>query len=206
MLKEERPARRRAGFSRGHAGSWHGAAGGFSLIELMVAVTVAAVLLAIAIPAFSSMMARNQLAAASNDLRGALMSARQAAVMQGRPVSLCAGTPETGCSGDWSRGEWLVFHDADHDGDLGADEKLVRHGQAVGGGGAVVIDGNGPLRTALVYVPLGHAERVSGAFGAGRLRVCVPRDISPNANELVISISGRVRRQSLDFDGECPAL
>ena len=206
MLMDERPARHRAGVFDSSAEPSPRAVGGFSLIELMVAVSVAAVLLAAAIPAFSSMMARNQLAVASNELRGALLAARQAAVMQGRPVSLCAGTPEAGCTGDWSTGQWLVFHDADHDGDLDADERLVRHGRAPGGGESVVVDGNGPFRTTLVYVPLGHAERISGAFGAGRLRICVPREISPNANELVLSASGRVRRQSLDLEGECPAL
>ncbi len=181
-------------------------AGGFSLIELMVTVSVAAVLMAIAIPAFSSIMAQNQLATATNAARGALMSARQSAVMQGRPVSLCAGTPTEGCSGDWSAGEWLVFRDDDHSGDLDDDERVVRHGRVPAADGAVSLDGNGPFRSALVYVPMGHAERVSGAFGAGRLRVCVAADLSPNARELVISASGRVRLQAVDLDGACPSL
>lgn len=180
--------------------------GGFSLIELMVTISVAAVLMAIAIPAFSSMMAQNQLATATNAARGALMSARQSAVMQGRPVSLCAGTPTEGCSGDWSAGEWLVFRDADHSGDLDDGERVVRHGRVPAAGDAVSLDGNGPFRTAVVYVPMGHAERVSGAFGAGRLRVCVAADLSPNARELVMSASGRVRLQAVDFDGACPSL
>lgn len=179
---------------------------GFSLIELMVAIAVAAVLLAIAIPAFSNLMAQNELAAASNAVRGALLAARQTAVMRGHPVSLCAGNPEAGCTGDWSAGQWLVFRDSNHDGQLGADETLLHQGRVPGAGGTVSIDGNGPLRTALVYMPLGHAERVSGAFGAGRLRLCVARDISPNARELVISASGRVRLQHVELNGACPAL
>ncbi|RRQ23562.1 prepilin-type N-terminal cleavage/methylation domain-containing protein [Guyparkeria sp. SCN-R1] len=201
----ELTARQRAAHASGTAASPR-QAGGFSLIELMVTVSVAAVLLAIAIPAFSSMMAQNQLAAATNAARGALMAARQSAVLQGRPVSICAGTPDAGCTGDWSPGEWLVFQDADHDGDLGDGERVVRHGRVPAAGGAVSLDGNGPFRSALVYVPMGHAERVSGAFGAGRLRVCVAADLSPNARELVISASGRVRLQVVDLDGACPSL
>lgn len=179
---------------------------GFSLIELMVTISVAAVLMAIAIPAFSSILAQNQLAAATNAARGALMAARQSAVMKGRPASLCAGTPSEGCSGDWSAGEWLVFQDADHSGDLDDGEQIVRHGRVAAVGSGVRLDANGPLRAALVYVPMGHAERVSGAFGAGRLRVCAEADLAPNARELVISASGRVRLQSVDLDGSCPDL
>lgn len=178
---------------------------GFSLIELIITVAVAAVLLSLAMPAVSSMMAQNRLAAATNAARGALMAARQSAVMTGRPVSLCAGTPSAGCSGDWSAGEWLVFRDANHSGDLDAGESVIRHGR-LSLAGDVNLSGNGPLRTALVYVPAGHAERVSGAFGAGRLRICLARDLAPNARELVISASGRVRLQRVDLAGTCPPL
>lgn len=179
---------------------------GFSLIELMVTIAVASVLLATAIPAFSNMMVQNELAVASNAARGALMIARETAVMRGHPVSLCAGEPSGGCSGDWSGGQWLVFRDTNHNGSLDADEKVLQHGNVPGVGQTVLMDGNGPLRTALVYVPLGHAERISGAFGAGRLRLCVTQDIAPNARELVISASGRVRMQRVDFGGTCPPL
>lgn len=206
MLKDERAAPTWAVFSFYRPVSFRSGERGFSLIELMVATAAAAILLAIAVPAFSNLMARNELAAASNAARGALMAARQTAVMRGHPVSLCAGEPEAGCTGDWSGGQWLVFRDADHSGDLGAGEAVLRHGRVPGAGQAVSIDGNGPFRSAMVYVPLGHAERRSGAFGAGRLRICVQEDLAPNARELVVSASGRVRLQSVDLDGACPAL
>jgi len=206
MLKEERAAPIWAVFLFCRPAGRCAKEGGFSLIELMIAVTLMAIVLSIAIPAFSSMMAQNQLAAATNAARGALMAARQSAISQGRPVSICAGAPSTGCTGDWSAGDWVVFADADHNGDIDAGEAVVRHGRVAGSGDTVSLDGNGPLRTALVYVPMGHAERISGAFGAGRLRVCATADLSPNARELVISASGRVRLQAVDLDGVCPDL
>ena len=206
MLKEERADPAWAVFPVCRPVARRTNEGGFSLIELMIAVALTATLLSIAIPALSSMMAQNQLAAATNAARGALMAARQSAVTKGRPVSLCAGTPGVGCTGDWSAGHWVVFEDADHGGDIDADERVLRHGQVPALGDKVRLDANGPLRTALVYVPMGHAERVSGAFGAGRLRVCAATDLSPNARELVISASGRVRLQSVDLGGACPDL
>lgn len=215
MLKDERRAQNEALFFVFHAStalntvkddSVRSRSAGFSLIELMVTIAVAAILLATAVPAFSNLMAQNELAVASNAARGALMVARETAVMRGRPVSLCAGEPVNGCSGDWSGGQWLVFRDANHSGDLDASETVLQHGRVPGAGQTVSIDGNGPLRSALVYMPLGHAERISGAFGAGRLRLCVAQNIAPNARELVISASGRVRMQRVDFGGACPSL
>ncbi|MFV8572625.1 GspH/FimT family pseudopilin [Marinobacter sp. SBS5] len=202
MLKDERNARTRAVSFY----DVHGRPAGFSLIELMVTMAVAAILLATAIPAFSNMMARNELAVATNAARGALMVAREASVMRGHPVSLCAGEPASGCSGDWSSGQWIVFRDSNHSGDIDSGDTVLQHGRVPGAGRNVSMSGNGPLRSALVYTPLGHAERISGAFGAGRLRVCVKREIAPNARELVISVSGRVRMQRVDFNGACPPL
>ncbi|MDV2080900.1 GspH/FimT family pseudopilin [Marinobacter xestospongiae] len=180
---------------------------GFSLVELTVVVSITAILLATAVPAFTGLMARNELVVATNAARGALMLARETAVLKGQPVSLCAGTPTSGCSGDWSGGQWLVFRDSNHSGDLDAGETVLEHGAVPGTAqGVVTIGGNGPLRSALVYMPLGHAERVSGAFAAGRLRLCVAKDVAPNARELVISASGRVRLARVDFGGTCPSL
>ena len=202
MLKDERKARTRA--DRFYLTDVRST--GFSLIELMATMAVVTILLATAIPAFSNLMARNELAVATNAARGALMVAREASVMRGQPVSLCAGEPATGCSGDWSSGQWIVFRDSNHSGDIDSGETVLQHGRVPGAGRNVSMSGNGPLRSALLYTPLGHAERISGAFGAGRLRVCVARNIAPNARELVISISGRVRMQRVDFAGACPPL
>ena len=175
---------------------------GFSLIELLVTIVVTSLLLGMAIPGFSNMVARNELAVSTNAVRGALMVAREAAIMRGQPVSLCAGDPDEGCSGNWASGQWIVFRDSNHSGDLDNTEALLDHDRVPGIGQRVSIEGNGPLRSALVYMPLGHAERPSGAFGAGRLRICVESsDVSPNARELIVSSSGRVRARRVDFGG-----
>src|SRR5690554_834156 len=179
---------------------------GLSLIELLVTIAVAALLFAIAVPGLTNMMTRNELAVASNAAHGALMVARESAVMRGQPVSLCAGSPDRGCTGDWAGGQGIVFRDANHSGDRDSAETVLHHGRVPGAGQRVSVDGNGPLRSALVYMPLGHAERPSGAFGAGRLRLCVEGDVSPNARELIVSASGRVRAQRVDFGGVCPPL
>jgi type IV fimbrial biogenesis protein FimT len=79
------------------------AAGGFTLIELMVVVVVGAILLGIAVPALQRLIAANQLSAITDGFAGALSEARSEAAKLGINVSL---TP-TSAGLDWSGG-WTM--------------------------------------------------------------------------------------------------
>lgn len=73
--KTRRPFRHRplhGGFSRGE--------GGFTLVELLVVISILVLLLALAVPAFSGMMYSSEQALAANNLRTALSAAHDAAV------------------------------------------------------------------------------------------------------------------------------
>lgn len=84
---------------------------GFTLIELMVTLTVLGVVLAWAIPSFSTILSNNRLETATNELHGALQLARSEAVKRREGVQLCAlvDGDVDGCAtdADWSEG-WLM--------------------------------------------------------------------------------------------------
>jgi type IV fimbrial biogenesis protein FimT len=86
-------------------------ASGFTILELMIAVAVLAILMGIAVPSFSEMMRQNRLAAQTNDLLTATAVARSEAVKRGSLVTLCPANRNV-CSGNsrWSDG-WLVITD-----------------------------------------------------------------------------------------------
>ncbi|MGB0128316.1 MAG: GspH/FimT family pseudopilin [Rhodocyclaceae bacterium] len=89
---------------------------GFTLIELMVTIAVAAVLLMIALPSLRDFILNNRLASVTNDLVGDLALARAEAIRRGSRVTVCAsndaGSSGPTCSGtDWSAGR-LIFSDA----------------------------------------------------------------------------------------------
>lgn len=62
---------------------------GFTLIELMVTIFVAAILISAAVPAFKHMTATNQLATAANDMVGSLRAARVEAVKRNTKTQFC---------------------------------------------------------------------------------------------------------------------
>ncbi|MDY6929782.1 MAG: GspH/FimT family pseudopilin [Pseudomonadota bacterium] len=75
---------------------------GFTLVELMVTLVIAVVLIAIAIPNFRALMARNELATVTNAWVGALNTARSEAVKLNQAVALCGkdDVPTSGAGSD----------------------------------------------------------------------------------------------------------
>jgi type IV fimbrial biogenesis protein FimT len=78
---------------------------GFTLVELMVTLAVAAIILAIAAPSFSQMIRDHRLITTANDFMGTMQLARSEAIRRGVQVTMLPIT-----QGDWSSG-WNVFTD-----------------------------------------------------------------------------------------------
>lgn len=80
---------------------------GFTIIELMVAITVLAVLLGIGVPSFQATIQGNRISTTTNDLVAALQYARSEAIRRGVNVTLCSSGDQATCSGSWANG-WIV--------------------------------------------------------------------------------------------------
>lgn len=97
---------------------------GFTLLELLVVVAIAAIVLAIATPGYTSFMDREKVAALSSEFESSLAVVRSAAIKSGVPVLLCASSDGQNCSGQWSQG-WLAFRDNNRDGAIDAADSIV---------------------------------------------------------------------------------
>ncbi len=86
---------------------------GFTLIELMITIALAAVLLSIAVPSFTDAIKRNRLTTQLNNSYIALKVARSEAVKLGSNVTVCSSTDQTTCNGDvnWHNG-WVILDTA----------------------------------------------------------------------------------------------
>ena len=136
---------------------------GFTAIELLVTVTIAAILVSLAVPSFREMIQTNQLAATSNELTYALSRARSEALKLGRSVVVCASSNPNDaaplCGNVWSDG-WIVFADEDGDVDYDAGEKLMLvRGQL---GPTYVVAATANVLNGVVFRPQGI---VAGTFG-----------------------------------------
>ncbi len=89
---------------------------GYSLLELMMTIAVAAVILTLGLPSFSALKARNAQRVEINALFHAVHLARKGSIMRKQVVSLCPTADGTACNPgrDWSGG-FLVFENSDRD-------------------------------------------------------------------------------------------
>jgi type IV fimbrial biogenesis protein FimT len=71
---------------------------GFTLLELMTTITIVAVLLAIGVPSMRSMIQRNRVSSANNDLAASIAYARTTAINRGQLVSMCPSADGSSCT------------------------------------------------------------------------------------------------------------
>lgn len=89
---------------RGSLTRW---ARGFTLIELMITLTILGILLALAAPGFATFIAEQRLKNASFELQGALMLARNGAMTRGLAPTVSVWVSSKNSGMDWSSG-WTV--------------------------------------------------------------------------------------------------
>lgn len=193
----------------------HAPQGGFTLVELMVTLAVLAILIGVAIPSFSTLMASNRLTAATNNFVTAINLARMEALRRNQRVTLCKAAPgatscDTSPSSSWGNG-WVVFAEggtaASLSLDTSTDTILSR-----GGGNLpadILVLGNGAAQTYISYVPDGTSRLFGGGFFAATVRVCSTSASLTNdtrARDIVISNSGRIILQTpTGVSNTCPA-
>jgi type IV fimbrial biogenesis protein FimT len=100
---------------------------GVTIPEMLIALTIAAAMTSLALPAFQGFAQQNRAAAALNQLLGALQSARHAAITLRTAVTLCPSAVDTECGArdTWHRGT-LMFADRNGNGRRDANEQVLR--------------------------------------------------------------------------------
>ncbi len=104
---------------------------GFTFIELIVALVVASILVAMAVPHYQDLAERNRLTSATNDFVGALNLARSTAVTRGKTANLCqsnANISPRSCTNNvqWDRGYILWISDDNTVGYQAGTDELIR--------------------------------------------------------------------------------
>src|SRR6266542_1348235 len=87
---------------------------GTTLLELMLALTLAALLVGLGVPMYGAWIAEYQMMNFARDLAGNMNTARGEAIKRGFRVNLCKSADHRTCatSGDWAQG-FVVYLDVD---------------------------------------------------------------------------------------------
>lgn len=87
-----------------------GRPGGFTLIEMMTAIMVLAILVTLAVPSFNNAALSGKLTGFANDLVASAQLARSEAIKRNATVTMCRSTDGATCagSGGWESG-WILL-------------------------------------------------------------------------------------------------
>lgn len=163
---------------------------GFTLIELVITITIGAILVALAVPNFTTLIRNNRLATQTNEFITALNVARSEAVKRGVRVTVCASAGGAACTGGpWDQG-WVVFTDPNNNATVNAAVNILRVHAALDGGNTLV--GNQNVVNYVSYIPSGVTQQTGGALQLGTITLCSP-DLN-SARTITINSVGRPSR------------
>jgi type IV fimbrial biogenesis protein FimT len=169
---------------------------GFTLIDLILALSIVSILISIALPNFSAQIKQAQVKTATNSLLEAINLTRTQAVMTNKRTTIRK-------QNEWSEG-WEIFIDADNDGIRDANEQLIKMQEKFNG---IKIVTNRPITNNVSYIGTGESRSASGSSGggfqAGTFTIC------PTAKgkgvQLILARGGRVRVAKIDEE-KCNAV
>lgn len=163
---------------------------GFTLLELMIAVAVLGILLALAIPSFLGLIRDSQRSSAVNDLLADMTFARSEAGRRGRDMIVCSNVSGDTCGSDndWGAG-WIVFEDSNSSATSSAagkdtSEPVIR--RASGRVASLTVTGN---QAFLQFRPF-NKRSIPG--GTGTVTFCDPRGAA-QSRAIIVASSGRPR-------------
>lgn len=99
--------------------TYHAQANGFTLIELMVTIAIAAILMMIAIPSFTAYQRNAELTSFINSMVAAINGARGEAMKRGRYAMIVPAD-----NTNWSSG-WIAFVDVDRSWNYDASKDIL---------------------------------------------------------------------------------
>ncbi len=101
---------------------------GFTLVELIITIAIAAILLSIVVPSFANLIESSKTRATRDALVSSIYSAKEKAQSEGFFVYLCPTIDGSTCTNatDWGN-HWLVYEDKDASLDLSNGDIIIAH-------------------------------------------------------------------------------
>lgn len=163
---------------------------GFTAIELLITIVIAAILLGLALPDLRVFVQNNRLKTEASEFVAALNYARTEAKANALTVTVCVSTNGAACTGAaWKLG-WLVWGDAD--GDTAIDAVEVIRARAAPDNGIVLASSADPAETSIAFFADGSTTTDL------MFTVCDDTRAGEEGREITITPIGLVRSKKIN--------
>ncbi|WP_448549104.1 GspH/FimT family pseudopilin [Thalassotalea fusca] len=158
---------------------------GITLIELLICLSILAILIAIALPNYGSFLAKQRANNEIRQLQRLLLLARNQAIHNEQYITVCPLDNTLACTSEWQN-ELSVFFDTNKNKQLDETqgEYVIRQKDAIPSIDSLKYAKG---RTALVYAPTG---RLAIWGGNGTFKYC-PNQYKSMAKGLIVSVTGK---------------
>jgi len=165
---------------------------GYSLVELLVVLTLSSILALLAVPSMTAMINTQRSISLGNAFLAGLNLARNEAIKRNARTVLCKSSDGLSCttSGGWQQG-WIMFHDVNNNALLDVGEQVIQSQAAVSQG--LSLTGNTNVANYVSYSASGSSKLISGAFQAGTFSLCLDPVVVGDVRQIVLSSTGRAR-------------
>ncbi len=171
---------------------------GFTLLELMLALTVIGVLVGVGVPTMRTMTLNNRLTSLSNDMLASMQHARTEAVKRQTGVVLCATLDATVANPTCTNGAataWIVFQDTNGNWQADAGEPIIERHPPIDPTIFVRSDGTAPL---ISFSPSGFATPGGVQVPMRNIVVCDSRGVvaggvTSTGRAVVVAATGRAK-------------
>lgn len=168
---------------------------GVTLLEMLIALAVAAIVLTVVAPNMQTIVAKNRITAEINQVSSIIQYARFNAIDENSPTLVCPSPDFEACSNNWNQAK-IVFVDANNNGQRDSSEPLLVSAEAISSSNYM----KGPA--AAIEFSESGATNVSEAISdTVSIVLCDSAKTKNLTRALLINQQGRVRI-SIDSDGD----
>ena len=167
---------------------------GFTLVELLLVLSILSILLGLSLPNFQAMYAQRQADVVIRKVSKAIQLARMSAIRTGKLVTLCRSDSGVECGGEWRDGI-IVFSDRNGDRKINQDDVLQQFITFPG------INGSLKWRAFQNRQYLQITNQGFTRYQNGNFTYCPNNGDASLARQLIINRTARIRF-AIDSDGD----